>query len=344
VQAATRRIESLLMQTYNKVSDLRGHKGVSNRWVAAHEATIRRLEAYAQKEDRVLRALAARRDSVASRIKTAQKALAAAQKQWSDAAKQAADGVMQGFSIITTAPQEGFALSAQDVVNHMQEQMQKAVQFAAQLHALQQKGLSSDLVAQIASAGVDQGGATAAALAGASKGQIAQINALQNATRSAANSAGAAVADSMYGAGLRSAQGLVKGLQSQERAIEAQMMRIAKSMQNAIKKALGIRSPSTVFREIGQWIPRGLAAGVEGGAHHAERAVHRLAGSVVGAGSVAGAGLAMAGGGGGGTVVNTLHITVEGHVLTERKLRDVVEEQMLRLGMRNPKTYSSYKR
>ncbi|MFI1165658.1 phage tail tape measure protein [Streptomyces sp. NPDC020801] len=349
VKAATRRVESLLMQTYNRVADMRGTRGVSNKWVNAHEATIKRLERYAAKEDKVLRYLAAKRDSVAARIKTAQKALAAVQKQWSDEVKSVSQGVMQGFSIVTQAPQEGFALSAQDVVNHMQDQMQKAVQFAAQLRALQKKGLSSDLVAQIAAAGVDQGGATAAALAGASKGQIQQINALQKTTKSAADSAGRAVADSMYGSGLRAAQGLVKGLQSQEKAIEKQMMKIATSMQKAIKHALGIHSPSRVFAEIGTWIPRGLAAGVEGSAHHATQAVTQMARAVVGAGSLtgpmAGAGLAMAGGGG-GAVVNNYHLefTIEGHVLTERKLRDVVEQSMLRLGMRNSTTYAQYKR
>lgn len=346
VKAATRRIETLLIETYNKVSDLKGHKGVSKRWVASHEATIKHLEAYAAKEDRVLRGLAAKRDSVAKRIKDAQKALAAVQKQWSAEVKTVAQGIMQGFSIITAAPQQGFALTAQDVVNKMRDQMVKAQQFAAELQAAQKKGLRSDLVAQIAAAGVDQGGETAAALASASKGQIAQINSLQKATQGAANGVGAAVADSMYGAGIKSAQGLVKGLQSQEKAIERQMMRIAKSMQKAIKHALGIKSPSTVFAEIGTWIPKGLAKGVEGSVHHATQAVHRMAGSVAGAGSFAGAGLALAGGGGGPVVHqhNTLNITVEGQVLTERKLRDVIEKQMLQLGMRNPQTYASYKR
>ncbi|MFE2969922.1 phage tail tape measure protein [Streptomyces sp. NPDC059340] len=346
VKAATRRIETLLIQTYNRVADLKGTKGVSNRWVKSHEATIKHLEAYAAKEDKVLRGLAAKRDSVAARIKTAQKNLAALQKSWSDEVKSVASGVMQGFSIVTEAPQAGFALSAQDVVNKMRDQMAKAVQFAAQLRALQKKGLSSELVAQIAAAGVDQGGATATALAGASKGQIAEINKLQTATQGAANSAGRAVADSMYGAGIKSAQGLVKGLQSQEKAIERQMMRIARSMQRAIKRALGIKSPSAVFAEIGTWIPKGLAKGVEGSAKHATGAVHRLATSVAGAGSFAGSALAMAGGGSGAVVHNhyTAHVTVEGQVLTERKLRDVIEKQMLQLGMRNPQTYAPYKR
>lgn len=343
VKSATRRIESLLMETFNKIADQKGHKGVSNRWVASHEATLRHLEAYAAKEDRVLRSLAARRDSVATRIKAAQKALAAVQKEWSKEVKTVADGVMQGFSIVTQAPQEGFALSAADVVNNMRDQFQKATQFAAELQTLQKKGLSSTLIQQLASAGVDQGGATAAALAGATKGQIAQINSLQSATQSAANGVGAAVADSMYGAGLKSAQGLVKGLQSQEAAIERQMMRIAKSMQKAIKKALGIRSPSTVFAEIGTWIPKGLAKGIYDNAHHATTATQHLAGSVAGTG--VGAGLAMAGGSGGTTVVeNHFHFQIEGNVRTIEGLAKDVETQFLRRGMRNPLSYPAYKR
>jgi TP901 family phage tail tape measure protein len=344
VKAATRRIESLLMQTYNKVADLRGHKGVSNRWVASHEKTIKHLEAYAKKEDKVLRGLAAKRDAVATKLKAAQKHLKDLQKQWSDEVKSVADGITQGFSIVTEAPQQGFALTAADVVNKMRDQMQKAVQFAAELRELKKKGLSSDLIAQIAAAGVDQGGATAAALVGASKSQIDQVNALNKTTKSAATSAGKAVADSMYGAGLHAAKGLVKGLQSQEKAIEKQMLKIANAMKKAIKHALGIKSPSTVFAEIGTWIPKGLAKGVEGGAHHATAAVHKLAGSVAGAGAMAGAGMALAGGGGGAVVHNHLTVVVEGNVLTERKLRDVVEQSMLRLGMRNPQTYASYKR
>ncbi|NUP38170.1 MAG: phage tail tape measure protein [Streptomyces sp.] len=349
VKAATRRIESLLVETYNRVSDLRGSGGRGrkgrgmNAWVDAHEHTIKRLEAYARHEDTVLRGLAAKRDSVAKKIKDAQKALAAVQKQWSTEVKNVSDGIMQGFSIVTQAPQEGFALTAQDVVNNMRDQMSKAVNFAAELKTLQKKGLSADLVAQIAAAGVDQGGETAAALSRATKGQIQQINQIQTATKSAATSAGTAVADSMYGSGLRAAQGLVKGLQHQEKAIEKQMLRIAESMKKAIKRALGIRSPSTVFAEIGQWIPRGLAKGVEGGAHHAVGAVGSLASAVVGAGRFAGSGLAMAGAGGGGPTYN-LTIQVEGHVLTERGLRDVVEQSMLRLGMRNSTTYAAYKR
>ncbi|MFF7597491.1 hypothetical protein [Streptomyces mirabilis] len=51
----------LLIQPYSKVADLNGSKGVSNRWVKSHEATIKHLEAYAKREDKALRGLAATR-------------------------------------------------------------------------------------------------------------------------------------------------------------------------------------------------------------------------------------------------------------------------------------------
>ncbi|MET9083741.1 phage tail tape measure protein [Streptomyces sp. NPDC004237] len=346
VKAATRRIESLLQQTYNRVADLRGTKGVSNKWVNQHEATIRHLEDYARREDKVLRGLAAKRDAVAAKIKTAQKKLTDLQKQWSDEVKSVSSGIMQGFSVVTDAPQEGFALTAQDVVNKMRDQQQKAVQFAAQLAALKKKGLSSDLIAQIAASGVDAGSATATALAGANASQIKQINQANAATKKAANAAGKSVADSMYGSGIKAAQGLVKGLQSQEKAIERQMLKIANAMKKAIKKALGIKSPSTVFAEIGSWIPKGLAKGVDKDSGHAADAIHRMASSVAGAGKFAGAGLAMAGAGSTGTVVNLhVHIEPKGHVLsTNRELRDLVQQEFARLGMRNPQTWAPYKR
>ncbi|XUL89729.1 phage tail tape measure protein [Streptomyces galilaeus] len=345
VKTATTRIETLLIQTYNKVADQKGKKGVSNKWVASHEKTVKRLEAYAHREDAVLRGLAAKRDSVAGKLKSAQSKLASLQKSWADQVKSVADGVMQGFSIVTEAPQEGFALSAADVVNKMRDQYVKAAAFAAQLQALKKKGLRADLIAQIAAAGVDAGGATATALTGASKGQIQQINALQKSTVSAATSAGKAVADSMYGAGIKSAQGLVKGLASQQKAIEKQMTKIAASMKAAIKKALGIHSPSRVFAEIGTWIPKGLAQGVDTGAFHAANAVHRLAGSLTGAGQFTGPGLALAGAGAGGQVVqNHYHFNIEGNVRTIDGLARDVEKSFLQRGARNSVTYAPYKR
>jgi hypothetical protein len=300
-----------------------------------------------------LMALARQRDTVASRLKTEQSKLASLQKAWTAEKNSVASSIMQSASIITASPDPGRSVNADDVVTQMKQRVQQAQQFADELAQLRKKGLRSDLIQQLATAGVDQGGATALALAGGSSSQIQEMNRLQGSLSGAANATGAAVADSMYGAGIKSAQGLVKGLQSQEAAIEAQMMRIAKSMQSAIKHALGIRSPSTVMAELGDYTAQGMALGIDRSAKHAVIAAQGLAmsvrqGAATGAPgfgtAVAMSGAGPAGGTGGMVVNNYLSVHVEGSVLTERKLVDVVQAGFLKLGARNPKTYQPYKR
>ncbi|KIF67632.1 hypothetical protein HY68_01690 [Streptomyces sp. AcH 505] len=362
VKTATKRIETLMIQTRNRISDLstsgRTKSGrATNSWVKSHLKTIAHLEAYAKREDKALKSLAAKRDSVATKLKAAQTKLAAVQKQWTDEKTSIASGIMQGTSVVTTAADDSRALNSNDVVKNMADQVAKAKAFAAQLDQLRKKGLSSDLIAQIAGAGVESGGATALALSSASAAQIKQVNSMQTSLKSAANKTGTAVADSMYGAGVKSAQGLVKGLQSQEKAINKQMAKIAKQMAATIKKALKIKSPSQVFSDIGQYIPQGLGAGIAAAAHHATKAARVLASSVTAAGAVSGQGLitgaangALPGLASGGMRAPVIHqhfsptITVQGSVVTEKKLVDVVQKGMLQQGMRNPTTYPAYKR
>lgn len=260
-----------------------------------------------------------------------------------------ASSVMQNAGIVTQAPQEGFSLTSQDVVNNMAAEVSKSLTFSKQLQELKKRGLSGDLLAQIASAGVDQGGATAAALAGASDAQLKQLNNMQGQLKSSANKAGSAVSDAMYGAGIRAAEGLVKGLERKQKAIENAMLRIAKGMEKAIKHALKIKSPSQVMADLGDYTALGLAHGIQRSSKHAVIAARGMAMSVAqGATLTSGptwTGAPLSGGRSPKTEVHHhMHLTVEGHVLTERKLRDVVQEQMLRLGMRNPQTYTSYNR
>ncbi|WP_189764625.1 phage tail tape measure protein [Streptomyces xanthochromogenes] len=300
------------------------------------------LQRLVANDNSALLRLANNRDSVAARIKAAQSSLTSLQKDWTKERDAVSAGMMQNVSIITASPDATRPMAASDVLNSMSAQVAKATQFAADLQVLRSKGLSTDQISQLATAGVDQAGATATALAAASKSQIMQMNTMRAGMQKAANGTGAAVADSMYGAGIQSAQGLIKGLQSQEKAIQAQMVKIAKSMQSAIKKALGIRSPSRVFADLGQFVPQGLAQGIQDATHHATTAARGLATAVTGAGALGTPGLAM--GGGGATIINNYSVTIsaQGSILAERDLRDKVEQQMVRLGARNSQTWQSY--
>lgn len=257
-----------------------------------------------------------------------------------------AASIMQGASVVTQAPQEGFALSGIDVVNNMNAQLQKASAFSTQLQQLKKRGLSADLLEQIASAGVDQGGATATALAGASNAQLKQLNSMQSQLKASANAAGSAVSDSMYGAGIRAAEGLVKGLEKKQKAIEDAMLRIAKSMENAIRKALKMRSPSQVMVGLGDNTALSYAHGVTRSSKHAVIAARGMAMSVQQGAALTDRRWALTADGAGGAAVVHNHFTfqIEGSVATVDKLAKDVETAFLRRGMRNIATYPAYKR
>lgn len=344
VKSAIKKTETLLMQAMNRVKDLKGTKGVSNHWVASHEKAIKGLESYVKKEGAQLTKLANQRAAIASKLKKAQASLANLQKEWTSERDSIASGIMQGASVVMQTQADGAALTSGDVLGNMQSQVQAATTFAAELKELAKRGLSPALIEQIASAGVEQGGATAQALLSATSGQITQLNGMQKQLTTAANSTGSVVATSMYGTGIDAAKGLIKGLQSQEKAIDKQMLKIAKSMERAIKKALGIKSPSRLFHEIGQFIAAGLVGGIDSGNSDVRNAAQGLASAAIQGGTDAPTLSGTASSMGGAAVVHQVHITVQGSVLTDTKLRDVVQTEMYRFGGRNSRTWNEFKR
>lgn len=184
-------------------------------------------------------------------------------KQSFDQMKSSVSSNIVAFGDITKAGKYGTSVNT--LINQLQNDTNKAKQFDSMLAQLKAKGLNSQAISEIAAAGLDNGGlATAQTLLTASSADIAQINKLQSQLQTAADSAGTTVANAMYGAGIQAAQGLVNGLQSQQDSIEAQMRVIAQSMENAIKSALGIHSPSKVMMGLGSHVAEGFALGIEG--------------------------------------------------------------------------------
>ncbi|MFE9064937.1 phage tail protein [Streptomyces violaceusniger] len=178
-----------------------------------------------------------------------------------DSLKTSVKSSLVGFGNITKIGKYG--TSAQTLINQLQSDTTRTGDFAKQLDELKKRGLNAQMISDIAAAGVTGGGmATAQSLLTATPEQIAQINALQAQLVSSADKAGTTVADSMYGAGIKAADGLVKGLTEKQKAIEDQMMAIAKSMERAIKSALGIRSPSRVMAKLGQHTADGFNQGL----------------------------------------------------------------------------------
>ncbi|MFJ5888078.1 hypothetical protein [Streptomyces californicus] len=208
--------------------------------------------------------LANREVTLAARMKAATKSLADQIKARDKLAADVTKGVLDSANI--TAGATGGPVTVQTILAQLTQKMNQARTFAAQLATLRKKGVRSDLIAQIAQAGVEQGSGAATALALASKSQISQINTTQGQLVGAATAAGSTAGTAMYGAGIQAAQGLVKGLKSQQKAIEKQMAAIASSMTRAIKKSLRIKSPSRLMADqVGAMIPAGIVAGMSDG-------------------------------------------------------------------------------
>ncbi|WP_282698201.1 hypothetical protein [Streptomyces sp. CC208A] len=221
-----------------------------------------------------LATLAKREEQVAAKLKAANAKLADLVKARNALAADVKKSVLDAADI--TQNQDEGGTTATSILANLQANLAKAKKFAEDLATLRKKGVRADLIAQIAQAGMEQGSASAAALAAASSGQIKQINDTQAQLVKAATQAGDTAGDAMYGAGIRAAQGLVEGLKKEQSAIERQMLTIATAMQKAIKQALGIKSPSRVMAAVGRFIPAGLVRGIESGRSAVDQSMSNL--------------------------------------------------------------------
>lgn len=208
------------------------------------------LVAMVNRDTKKLQSLATARDKVASKI-------AAANKYRSDlyrGAQQAA-----GLSSLGLQDEE---VSASSIQSGLSQKLNKINQFTRYVAGLAKKGLNKNLIKQVLDMGPDQGYPYASALAGMSSSALKAVSSTQSKLDKAAANLGGLGADVMYDSGKNSGKGYLAGLQSQQKAIEAQMLKIAKGMDKAIRKALGIKSPSTVMAQLGRYTTEGLAVGM----------------------------------------------------------------------------------
>jgi phage-related protein len=209
------------------------------------------LSSISRTNDSLVR-LANQRGGVLARLKNATTAFNDAVKVRNDYATSVRDSATSGVD----------ASQSMNLAGSLTMQISKTKELTSTLASLKKMGLDSATYKQLADGGLDSIPA-AEALLRTGKGGIARVVALQKQLGSAAKGLGNTAAENLYGAGVNAAHGLVNGLKSQSAAIGAQMTAIAKSMSSAIKHALGIRSPSTVFHGFGVNIVEGLMNGTD---------------------------------------------------------------------------------
>ncbi|MEU5427613.1 hypothetical protein AB0H73_18690 [Streptomyces olivoreticuli] len=209
-------------------------------------------------------------DAAEQKLKAAKERLDKIREESTSYADRVTDRIVDMGDI--TKPKGGF----QGIVKMLSTAVDKAHRFANVLASLKNAGLGQTAIDQIAKAGPEAGLTAAEAILAAGRGGIDQINRLQDELAKAGAHAGQTAADAMYANGIHIAEGLVAGLESQQAAIERQMLGIADAMVSAIRKALGIHSPSRVFAKIGSYVGQGFATGVIGEQGRVVRAVDSM--------------------------------------------------------------------
>lgn len=158
----------------------------------------------------------------------------------------------------------------------------------------------------------------------------------------------------LYDAGRNVIQGLINGISSMVGSVGGSIGSIASTIRSYLPFSpaktgplSGSGNPELAGTKIGSMV----ADGITGSVGRVHRASNRLAGAAALAltgtslGVPAAGGLALAGvGGAAGGAPMVVNITVQGSVLTERDLRDVVQKEFLRLGARNSTTWQQYRR
>ncbi|WP_060952391.1 ATP synthase subunit B family protein [Streptomyces hygroscopicus] len=270
-------------------------------WDAFSHPKDTRLVAQLNKTTARLKDLAAKRDALAKKIAEAK-----------EFAKDTTATAKSSAQLSSLGLEEG-GVTAGGIKAALGDKLAKIKQFTKYVDLLAKRGLNKSLLRQILSMGPEAGYEYASALVGADKNTFASINKAQSSIDASAKTLGNLGADRLYDAGKMASAGFLAGLRNDQKKIELLMMSIAKSMQKSIRRALGIKSPSTVMAEIGKYSTEGLAAGLVAGIPAVTSAMNAVAGKVASAQPVIGKTTGTAGSGASsqGRVVN-IQVDVSG--------------------------------
>ena len=154
--------------------------------------------------------------------------------------------------------------TAQDFVDQMKDKVRVAQEFQKQIQDLAAKGLNQTAIDQIIALGAEEGTDFAKALLdGLDSESVKSINDSYKAIDNIGASLGGELADKWYGAGVESAKGLLAGLESQYKDLEAYMKKLADALAGQVKKQLKISSPSKVMKALGINTVEGLEEGID---------------------------------------------------------------------------------
>lgn len=196
-------------------------------------------------------------EEAAQKLDDANRALDDAKKKRDDAAKSWTD---QYSTMDDMSFDEGEDFST--YLANLEKQIEATTKINKDLATLRAMGLNDKVYKQLVDKGLDAQEFINQMLDGG-WGAIANINGLADKLDAEAGKLGTTASKELYQAGVDAAEGLVKGLQANLDKITKEMEKIADALVKAIKKKLGIKSPSKEFEKVGAYSITGLRLGLE---------------------------------------------------------------------------------
>ena len=260
----------------NIQSVIKENQLILERSTAAHKALVGTL----RKQRVELTGLAREYEKVHQKLQDAQQALVDIKKARDDQIKSFADQYATLPEIVKEDAEGKAVDQLQTYMNSLTLQADAVAKYHETLDQLRKLGLDDATYQKLVEEGTaDQAFATQ--LLSGGKTAVESLNTLDANLKKVSDTLAKNAGTNLYKAGVQAAEGLVKGLQSQEAKLIKQMEKMADRIVAALKKRLKIKSPSEIFAEMGKYAMEGLAKGFDNSAKMVTNAVDDAAQSAI---------------------------------------------------------------
>ena len=207
------------------------------------------LSAWAKREMSLMQDIARQRDELAKKISLAEAVYNDSKnailaygningllKTTSQTITETQTKIVDGITISLTKSVE--QVSQNNLVDQYKAILQKTKDFANNLNALKKMGLNKDLFKQIVDAGVETGGATAAAIIQGGQQGVTELNNVFTDLQAVGDQVGETTAVVMFNNGVDVMGGFINGMKAQEAALAATAKTLAETFASAFGTAL----------------------------------------------------------------------------------------------------------
>lgn len=170
-----------------------------------------------------------RREQITQELSAAQATLNGLMDQYRQRVDQVTAAFTQFASVTAVQGTDswGAAVSAEGLINQLQDRVNAASQFTDDVAKMRRAGLNETTLQQIIDAGPGQAAAQASVLASATASELQKINALTAQVTSAGARTGNLSANMMYQTGINAARAVVDGLLAEQQAVQDTISNLA---------------------------------------------------------------------------------------------------------------------